>query len=59
MTELLQKAFAEAARLPEDKQDIVARTLLEDLVKFVPNSIERKRPQFGSAKGSVPDVERL
>jgi hypothetical protein len=31
MTELLEKAFAEAARLPEAEQDILARTLLEDL----------------------------
>lgn len=31
MTELLEKAFAEAARLPEEEQDILARTLLEDL----------------------------
>lgn len=30
MTELLQKAFAEAARLPEDEQDLLAKTLLED-----------------------------
>lgn len=30
MTELLEKAFAEAARLPEDEQDLLARTLLED-----------------------------
>jgi hypothetical protein len=53
MTELLEKAFAEAARLPEDKQDMVARTLLEDLVKLAPNPLEKKRAQFGSAKGSV------
>lgn len=31
MTELLEKAFGEAARLPEAEQDILARTLLEDL----------------------------
>ena len=30
MTELLEKAFAEAARLPEAEQDMLARTLLED-----------------------------
>lgn len=30
MTELLEKAFAEAARLPEEDQDMLARTLLED-----------------------------
>jgi hypothetical protein len=53
MTELLQKAFAEAARLPEEEQDTLARTLLEDLVKLAPNSLEKKRPQFGSANGSV------
>jgi hypothetical protein len=31
MTELLQKAFAEAAKLPEAEQDELARSLLEDL----------------------------
>jgi hypothetical protein len=30
MTELLEKAFAEAARLPEEEQDMLAKTLLED-----------------------------
>lgn len=30
MTELLAKAFAEAAKLPEEEQDLLARTLLED-----------------------------
>jgi hypothetical protein len=53
MTELLEKAFAEAARLPEEEQDILARTLLEDLVEFGPNSLEKKRPQFASARGSI------
>jgi hypothetical protein len=53
MTELLQKAFAEAARLPEEEQDKLAKTLLGDLVKLVPKSSEKKPPQFGSAKGSV------
>lgn len=31
MTELLEKAFAEASNLPEEEQDEVARILLEDL----------------------------
>ena len=30
MTELLEKAFAEAAQLPEDEQNLLAKTLLED-----------------------------
>ena len=30
MTELLEKAFAEAANLPEVEQDMLARALLED-----------------------------
>ena len=30
MTELLEKAFAEAANLPEAEQDMLARALLED-----------------------------
>jgi hypothetical protein len=31
MTELLEKAFAEAANLPSDEQDMLARSLLVDL----------------------------
>lgn len=31
MTELLERAFAEAANLPEEEQDELARALLEDL----------------------------
>ena len=31
MTELLMKAFAEAANLPENDQDVLAKALLEDL----------------------------
>jgi len=31
MTELLEKAFAEAANLPEHEQDLLAKALLEDL----------------------------
>lgn len=31
MTELLEKAFAEAAKLPQEAQDMLARMLLEDL----------------------------
>ena len=32
MTELLEKAFAEAAKLPQEAQDMLARMLLDDLV---------------------------
>ncbi len=31
MTKLLEKAFAEAATLPEHEQDVLAKALLEDL----------------------------
>ena len=31
MTDLLQKAFAEASKLPESEQDAFARLLLEEL----------------------------
>lgn len=31
MTELLEKAFAEASKLPQDAQDMLAQTLLDDL----------------------------
>ena len=52
MTELLEKAFAEAANLPEEEQDELARNLLEDLA--VEGKIEKKKhPRFGSAKGSI------
>jgi hypothetical protein len=52
MTELLQKAFAEAANLPEAEQDKLARNLLEDLAAEGKLG-EKKRPQFGSANGSI------
>lgn len=32
MTELLEKAFAEASKLPQEAQDILARMLLDDLL---------------------------
>jgi hypothetical protein len=31
MTELLEKAFAEASTLPEHEQDVLAKALLDDL----------------------------
>lgn len=31
MTELLEKAFAEASKLSPEEQDLLARTLLDDL----------------------------
>lgn len=31
MTELLEKAFAEASKLPQDAQDMLAQMLLDDL----------------------------
>jgi hypothetical protein len=48
MTELLEKAFAEAANLPEHEQDVWATALVVDLA-----GKENKRPQFGSASGSI------
>lgn len=32
MTELLEKAFAEASKLPHEAQDMLARRLLDELV---------------------------
>jgi hypothetical protein len=32
MTELLEKAFAEASKLPQEAQDMLAQMLLDDLV---------------------------
>jgi hypothetical protein len=31
MTKLLERAFAEAAKLPEDEQDVLAQAVLEEL----------------------------
>ncbi len=31
MTKLLEKAFAKAAKLPQNEQDLLAQTLLDDL----------------------------
>lgn len=31
MTKLLEKAFAEASKLPHEAQDMIAQTLLDDL----------------------------
>ncbi len=52
MTELLEKAFAEAANLPEHEQDVLAKAWLEDLAARE-KSDEKKRPRFGSARGSI------
>jgi hypothetical protein len=58
MTELLRKAFDEAANLPEAEQDELARTLLQDLA--AEGKMDKKRrPQFGSAKGIDSDVRRF
>lgn len=32
MTKLLEEAFAKAAKLPQAEQDLLARTLLDDLI---------------------------
>jgi len=32
MTELLEKAFAKASKLPKDEQDLIAQMLLDDLI---------------------------
>ena len=32
MTELLEKAFAEASKLPQEAQDMLAKMLLDDLI---------------------------
>jgi hypothetical protein len=52
MTELLEKAFAEAANLPEHEQDMLAKALLEDLA-VKEKKDEKNHPHFGSAKGSI------
>lgn len=53
MTELLEKAFAEAANLPEHEQDLLAKALLDDLAAKEKGDEQKKRPQFGSAEGSI------
>lgn len=52
MTELLEKAFAEAANLPEHEQDVLAKALLKQLAAEEKLD-KKKRPQFGSAKGLI------
>jgi predicted trehalose synthase len=52
MTELLEKAFAEASSLPEHEQDVLAKAWLEDLAAREKGYEQKNRPQFGSAEGS-------
>ena len=52
MTKLLEKAFAEAAALPEHEQDMLAKALLEDLAAKE-KWTQKNQPKFGSAKGSI------
>ena len=53
MTELLARAFAEAAKLPEYEQDLLARIMLDDLAGKEQWDEKKERPRFGSAKGSI------
>lgn len=47
MTELLQKAFAEASKLPEEEQNALARALLEELAS------ERRWDELFASSGDL------
>lgn len=51
MTKLLQKAFEEASRLPEEDQDAFAETLLSDLV-----SEERWAEAFAKSQDKLAEL---
>jgi hypothetical protein len=53
MTKLLQKAFEEASRLPEEDQDSFAETLLSDL-----ESEERWAEAFAKSQGKLAALAR-
>ena len=60
MTELLQQAFEQAAKLPQPQQDTFARFLLAELAGDQPPSFTaRWRGQFQAARRDDPRYESL
>jgi hypothetical protein len=53
MTQMLERAFTEAARLPEKEQDAVAALLLEELA-----SEKRWEAAFGSSQAQLSAMAR-
>ena len=53
MTQMLERAFTEAARLPEKEQDAVAALLLEELA-----SEKRWDAAFGSSQAQLSEMAR-
>lgn len=51
MTELLQRAFAEASRLPEEEQDSFAEWLLDELA-----SEQRWQTAFARSQGRLAEL---
>jgi hypothetical protein len=51
MTELLQKAFAEAAKLPSDEQDALAALLLKEI-----ESEQRWTEAFAKSEGKLAEL---
>lgn len=65
MTELLEKAFAEAANLPEEEQNELAKVLLEDLAaeekwdQAFANSHDKWRPSRMKPSQSLSEARHV
>ncbi len=60
MTELLQQAFEQAAKLPQPQQDTFARFLLAELAEAqTPSFAARWRGQFQAARRDDPRYDEL
>lgn len=57
MTELLERAFAEASKLSPEEQDLLARTLLDDLAseELWESSFARSRDELARLAGEALD----
>ena len=61
MTELLEKAFAEASKLPPEEQDFLARMLLDDLAseELWEQSFSRSQDELSRLAGeALAEYER-
>ncbi len=61
MTELLEKAFAEASKLPPEEQDFIARMLLDDLAseELWEQSFARSQDKLARLAGeAITEYER-
>lgn len=57
MTELLERAFAEASKLSPEEQDLLARTLLDDLAseELWESSFARSQDELARLAGEALD----